>query len=497
MKITGFIILLLSFSDCLFSQTQGAAYEVVGKGVATTFVTDYHSLGINNSALGWGTGFEGKKITMGMTEFNMGIYSDSLNVEKLRKLYKAVQSDITGKNQDPAQWEDQRQYASEYVRSGIALDASYNWFGFAFQSEKFGGIALNVQEQYNWYSRLNNETTDLIFHGKFADYFDTLTVVYGSDTSRIANYDNMSEDSLSHVIAGTISIPLMLSQITNGSEVKASWNRFYNFGYGRKLIGNDSTFAVYAGIGGRFIQSMAMFSMESTNSGMYMYSSITPNYDIDYGSVATTNVSNFTKTGKIPKAVGNGYGIDLSVSVKLLGRIKLAAAVNNLGSVKYTRNVYKINDSIVGEMTLNGLENYNITNSLKQFLNTGGILSLQGQEEYVLKNAANVRFGGSIDFGKLISVGMDVVAPFDASNPGSIVSPVYSFGGHIRPVKWLYLSAGYLGGGIYKNNIPMGINFVLKDGAYEFGVSSRDALSFFLDNSNSISAAFGFARVRF
>ena len=71
-----------------------------------------------------------------------------------------------------------------------------------------------------------------------------------------------------------------------------------------------------------------------------------------------------------------------------------------------------------------------------------------------------------------------------------------SVGGEIR-IKFIVLSAGYFGGGIYKNNIPVGINFIFKDGAYEIGISSYDAISFFSKNSNSISAAFGFARFRF
>jgi len=37
----------------------------------------------------------------------------------------------------------------------------------------------------------------------------------------------------------------------------------------------------------------------------------------------------------------------------------------------------------------------------------------------------------------------------------------------------------------------------LKNGAYEFGVSSYDALSFFMNSSNSFSAAMGVARFRF
>lgn len=477
-----------------FSQTQGIAYTAVGKGVATTFLTDYHALGVNSSALGWGTGFDKKRFTTGSSEFGLGIYSDSLNVDRLRKLYSAVRKDVIGKEDSSADWEQQKEYAADYARAGLTMDAHFNWFGFSFQNEKLGGIAVSIQEQYNWYSKLNQETSDLIFQGKFAQYFDSLTVVFGTDTSRIANYDGISQDTLDAVILGTISDPLKLSQVTSGSELRMTWNRHYNFGYGRKLFGNDSTFALYAGIGGRFIQSMAMLTLKSDGDNIYMYSSMSPFYDINYGSI--TSINDITQSGAIPNVVGNGYGIDLSASAKFFGRLKVGAAVNNIGSVTYKRNVYKVRDSILGDMRLDGLNNYNVTNATNLFLEDGGILSLESQEKYVVKNPATLRLGASIDL-DIAEVGIDVIAPFNAENPGSIVNPVYSIGGELKPLKWLRISAGYLGGGIYKHNIPMGINFIMGGGTYEFGVSSRDMLSFFLDGSNSVSTAFGFARFRF
>jgi hypothetical protein len=487
---------LLSFG--LFSQSQGIAYPAVGKGVATTFVTDYHSLGINSSALGWGTGYQGKRFTMGSSEFGFGLYSDSLSSDKLKKLYKAVRSEISGNDNDTVNWAEQQEAAAEYASAGISMFVNYNWGGFAFQNEKFGGIAFNIRENYQWYSKFNNELTDIIFRGKLATYFDSLTIVVAGDTSVIANSENLSQDTLSSVILGSISVPLNLSQLTNGSEIRAVWNRSYNFGYGRKIFGKDSVFVVYGGIGGRFIQSMAMFNMESTDDGLFMYSSVTPNFNIDYGSIASLNPSNFTERGSfLPKIVGSGYGIDLSASVILLNKIKVAAAVNNIGQVTYNRNVYRVNDTLLTNVSINGLSDYNVTQAVNQMLNSGGILSLEGQEKYVLRNAADFRFGASMEFGKVLSLGFDMVAPLNNDNPGSIANPVYSFGGEVRPVKWLALSVGYFGGGIYKNNIPVGINFILKDGAYECGISSYDALTFFTKNSNSVSAAFGFARFRF
>ncbi len=497
MKATATIcISLLIFSFGSHAQTQGIAYPAVGKGVATTFVTDYHSLGINSSALGWGNEYD-KKFTAGSTEFNLGLYSDSLSADKLKSLFKAIRKSGDDTGADSVAWQEQRQYAIDYVNSGVSLDMNFNWLGFSFQSEKLGGIAFNISENYTWYSRLNENTSDLIFNGRVANYFDSLTVVFGTDTSQIANSTTLSNDTLAAVIAGASNNPLSLSQFMDGTEIRFSWNRHYNFGYGRKVFGNDEKFALYAGIGGRFIQSMAMFNVQAEGNNFYVYSSFNPNYDINYGAVANGNPSSFMQSGNIPKPVGSGYGVDLSVSAIFFDKLKVAAAVNNIGSVTYTRNVYSVSDTLVASMDLAGLGSGNLTDAIYNLLEDGGIINLVGEEEYKLKNAATYRLGTSIELGDRVRLGMDVVGPFDRDNPGSLQSPVFSFGGDIKPVKWLRLSMGYLGGGIYKHNMPIGVNFILGGGTYEFGISSRDALTFFLDKSNSISSAFGFARMRF
>jgi hypothetical protein len=496
-SITSFSFTVL-FSTLLNAQTQGFSYTAVGKGYATTAVTDYHSLGINVSALGWGTGYEGKKFTMGLTEFGAGIYSDSLNSDKLRNLYKTIRTSVQNGNTSNIDWQKQQAAAADYAEAGLTIFANYNWFGAAYQHERFGGIAINISENYRWYSKFNERTTDLLFRGKLADYFDSLTVVFNGDTTTIANSINLSEDTLSAVIQGTIAVPLNLSEITKGSTIRASWNRHYSFGYGRKLFGNDSSFAVYGGIGGRFIQSVAMFNMESTDDGLFMYASMSPNFNIDYGNVALTNSSSYTQKGSfLPSVVGNGYGIDLAVSVKFFGKLKVSAAVNNIGQVTYKRNVYRVNDTLLTTLRIDGLSDYNVTQSVNQLLKNGGLLSLVGEEKYTVENPADFRLGASMEFGQRFKIGADFVAPFDRNNPGSFANPVISCGAEIRPVKWLALSAGYFGGGIYKSNVPVGINFILKNGTYEFGISSYDALSFFMKDSNSISAAFGCMRFRF
>lgn len=491
------LVTLLLISCTSLSQTQGIAYPAVGKGVATTFVTDYHCLGINTSALGWGTGYKDKKRTMGTSEFGLGIYSDNLNSTKLKAFSTSLKNEILGKGSNLT-WEEQKDAAADYALAGVSVFVDYNWGGFSYQSRKFGGVAFNVHESYQYYSRFNQDVTDLIFRGNVSSYFDSLTVVFGMDTSVIANRPDVSSDTLDNVILGSLAVPLNLSQLTKGSELNMVWNRSYEFGYGRKIFGKDSLFVIYGGIGGRFIQSMAMFNMVSNDDGLFMYSSITPSFNIDYGAVALGNPSAYSGgSGKLPKVVGDGYGIDLSASMILLSKLKVAMAVNNIGQVTYSRNVYKVQDTLFTSLSVSGLNEYDITQSINQMLTSGGILNLVGTEKYILKNASNFRFGASFELNKFLHFGLDVIAPFNKDYPGSIQIPVYSFGGDFRPVKWLSLSAGYYAGGVYQQNIPVGVNFILHDGSYEFGISSRDAVAFFTKNGHSISSAFGFARFRF
>lgn len=499
MKTKNVAILAILFLQSLQlkAQTQGIAYPAVGKGVATTFVTDYHCLGINASALGWGSGYEKYKFTVGGFEANGGLYSEALTSDRLKNFARTLYNQ-TKKDADKIDWYAQRDVAAEYAEKGLTIDGQYNWGGFAFQGKRFGGIAFNITESYNWYSKLNSQLSDIVFRGKLSSYFDSLTVVFDGDTSTIANAGNISQDTLNNVVLGTISVPLRISEITKGSSIRMVWSRSYSFGYGRKIFGMDSTFILYGGVSGRFIQSMAMFDLQSDNDGLRMYSSMSPSFKINYGDVAQANVSSFLNyNGGIPPVVGNGYGVDFALSALLFRVFKVAVAVNNIGEVEYKRNVYAVKDTLVGQIGVSGLNDENLIDAVEKLLTTDGLLTLVGQEKYVLKNASTIRVGGTFQPFKMLALGFDFVAPFDKENPGSIPNAIVSFGLDFRPFKWLQLSTGFYGGGIYKTNIPLGVNFVLRNGKYEFGIASRDALTFFTTGSNTVSGAMGVARVRF
>src|SRR5690554_7591555 len=84
----------------------------------------------------------------------MGISSPSLDKTRLKNAMMGIKNQMTG-NGNGFNFEQQREAAGDYAESGIAVNASFNWFGASYQSEKFGGIAFSVNEHYDWFSQLN------------------------------------------------------------------------------------------------------------------------------------------------------------------------------------------------------------------------------------------------------------------------------------------------------------------------------------------------------
>jgi len=99
--------------------------------------------------------------------------------------------------------------------------------------------------------------------------------------------------------------------------------------------------------------------------------------------------------------------------------------------------------------------------------------------------------------GKIAHVGIDLVTPFN-SVPGSINGFSWGVGGDVKLLKGVVvLMTGITGGAGRSVQMPVGVNIVLKEGSYEFGIASKDAVTFFKDNAASLSVAMGFARIRF
>jgi hypothetical protein len=489
------VILSLVLTSISFGQTEYIAYPSTGKGVSTTFVTDYHALGINPANLGWQQ-YADKKVTTGTTEFGVSVYSSALSKQDLRDNLWGV---IKAGSLDTLSNDEKVQAANDFGDSDFAFNFDNNIFGFAYQTPKFGGIAISIRTRASWNSNFNAEFSDMLFQGQHSSYFDSLSYSNGSDTSMVEN-DGTYRDSSGVVLSGHASVPLNLSDLLNGTYLRLSWNREYHVGYGRQLLDLDSNLIVYAGVGAKYIQGIAYFDLSSEDGELKMVSAMSPGFDINYGIAAATNpsaiptgsASNFFKS-----SVGEGWGFDLGTHVLLMKKLHLAASITNIGQMTYTGNVYEAVDTLVVSLSNNGLKDMNITNSVPDMLEESGLLKIRGKESFTVSLPGTFRMGASIELGKIAHIGLDMIAPFNEV-PGSFNGFSWGLGGDLKLAKGaITIMSGVSGGGGYDMQIPVGVNFAIKGGTYEFGVASRDAVTFFKDNAPTISMAMGFARMRF
>lgn len=487
-----FFLLTASLS---FGQTEFIAYPATGKGVSSTFVTDYHCLGINPANLGWQA--YDKRITTGTQEFGLSMYSASLAKQDLRdNLWGVIRSGSLEDLSDQEKLDAAQGFADDF-----AFNFDYNYFGFSFQNEKLGGIAFSMRSRASWASGLSEDMSKLLFQGRRSDVFDSLITFNGVDTTVIANDPNLDTATLSNVISGKANVPFSLSNLMGDTYLRLSLNREYHLGYGRKILAIDSSFILYGGVGFKYIEGLAIMDLGTNSSGqLEMFSAFSQSFDLDYDPAAVAanpsavagDPNNFWR-----KKVGQGFGLDFGVNMTFFKNFHVAASVTNIGSMTYTGNVYTATDTLIVDYNAQGIKDMNIANSVGELVEVDGLLNIQGEQERKVALPGTFRIGASMELGKAVHVGGELISPFN-NIPGSINGFAWGLGSDFKLAQGkIILMTGVTGGGGYDVRVPVGINFVLGGGAYEAGIASRDAVTFFAKNTPTISAAFGFARVRF
>ena len=369
------------------------------------------------------------------------------------------------------------------------------YLGFHSNHQNLEGLLYQLEQEH---SNFNSQFSDILFNGYRASYFDSLTYYNGTDTVTVAN-DSTFNPSNGYIINGKANNPLKISELLDGSYLRLSWNREFHIGYGRQILNLDSNIILYAGVGAKYIQGIAFFDLKSENGQLSMISAMSPGFDINYGMAALTNPSAMTGSAQdfFKSPVGNGWGIDVGAHVLLFKKLHIATSVTNIGQMTYTGNVYEGTDTLLVDYSGAGLQDMNITNSVPDLIEDSGLIRMKGKESYTIQLPGTFRLGGSLDIGKIARVGIDMVAPFN-NVPGSFNGFSWGIGGDLFLLdRKINLMTGFTGGGGYDNQIPVGINIVLGGGAYEFGIASRDAITFFSENKPTLSTAMGFARVRF
>ncbi len=477
------ITLIVSAGSQLFAQQELGAFTSTGRaGVSTTFVTDYQSVGINPANLGWTPFYEGKKLTIGSLEFAASLHSEALSKPELRATFvKGTKTKLTR--------DEKLQAAKDFADAPLALNLDVNTFAAALQLENVGGFGLVVRERLQWYSSFNQNASDIIFLGYNAPYFDVKLDTAGVDVTDSSNVADL-------VAKGVSSAPKMYSELFDGSRITATWLREFAFSYGTSLVKNDDI-ALYAGGGVKYILGTGIIDIKIEDGKFEAFSSLSPSFNIDYGTAALSNPSALPpdSTSLIPKVVGQGWGFDIGGSLIIKERLKLGFAITDIGSVTWTGDVYTALDDTVITSRNDGWDTYNVIDESTNMFGDG-TFEWGGEVERKVKLPTVMRVGASMVFADPIEVGFDMIVPFNDFT-GNYQKAIFAVGADIKPAKWLILSTGFTTGGNYGFNLPVGLRIAVPSGNWEFGIASRDAVTFFSKNDPTISLATGLLRFRY
>lgn len=467
------------------AQTEGSAFTLTGMGVSSPFARDYQTLRINPANLDIESPYN-KSITLGFFQTGVSLYSEILTKTELRQ--NIFREDI--KDFSRAQ---QLDYAKAFAESKNVVDMDITSFGMSVQTSKAGSFGFSVNDRVNFYSSLGPQISELMWLGNTAAYFENLILANG-DT--IPNNPNISQDTLNQVVQGITALQnaQSLSQLTKGTEMRFSWVREFNLGWGKKIISNDD-WQVFGGIGLKFIVGQGMLNIKSDGVNADAFSALSPIFQVDYDSLATDNPSSLENGAPPLKPVGLGFGFDLGTTIIFKDKFILSASVNDIGKMTWDGNVYRLKDIDLTNFSTSGLESVDFVNQVEQLNGSDGLLEWQGAEKQVTNLPTTMRLGFGYENHPHFKVGVDFIAPLN-DDISSIEKPVVAVGGEFSPLPWIHLQAGVVQGGNYGTKVPLGIYFSIAEGSWEFGASSRDAFTFFRDNEPTISAAFGFLRFR-
>ncbi len=488
-------ILLLSSAAWILTpkisaQTEGAAFTLTGMGVATPFARDYQTIGINPANLDMDTPYN-KTVTLGTFEGGVSFYSAALTKAEVRQnLSREKIKDFTQ--------EQQRQYALEFANSPNALDLDITHLGLSIKTKKLGTFAFRSRDKMNIYYELGPQVSEILWLGYTASYFDSLIVNNNGIKDTIPNSPNIDQATFESIVSGytPLDSALNITQLLQGTKLRFSWVREFNFAWGKKVWSNED-FQLLAGVGVKALLGQGLLAIDARDGKAEAFSSLSPLFNVDYSNINGQSPSQLPANSSPIKPVGFGIGIDLGATLVYKEHFVLSAAITDIGSMTWDGNVYKLKETKLTGFDNLGFESTDFYEQISTINGSDALINWQGAEKLTTKLPTTMRIGVGYQNFPMWKVGIDIVAPMN-DDVASMERAVVAVGGEFCPIPAIHLQLGFVQGGNYDTKMPAGIYFTIgANGTYEFGVASRDIITFFTKNQPTVSAAFGFLRFRF
>ncbi|MGB6037106.1 MAG: DUF5723 family protein [Cryomorphaceae bacterium] len=480
LTLTGAFICTLFAS----AQMENAAFTETGRGASHSFATDYHALGINPGNLGLGNPYN-KKFTLGLGQVGTSLYSEGFTREQLWQGLTDVEAELTTA--------EKQQAALDFAGSDYSLSLYSTIFGFAVNTD-IGNFAFSMNLRGSYFSNFNDEGASQLFNGYVDSYFDRWEVRDpDGGTSVIANGGPNSE-RIDDVVLGFASDSLVrqAADLYRDSRLKAMAFMEYNLGYGRNVYESEDV-SIYAGVGLKFMQGLFVADI-NTEGGRVVdaYASASPTFDIDFGNDQETNPS-FQDDGL---SVGNGFGFDFGITAEIADQFRVSASMTDIGSITFDGNVYQSGNAPVFDIETQGIDSYNVFSNFDTFTGDDGAFPWIGKRNETVLLPTQFRTGLAYFHDEKLRVGLDLAFPMNEA-PGNIERMAFAFGAEYLVASSVSLSAGVGAGDNFGFRVPFGVNFVIGEGSWEFGVATRDLMYALRDDRPNLSVVTGLLRFRF
>jgi hypothetical protein len=458
-------------------------------GASTPFARDYQTLGINPANLNLTPEYD-RYGTIGLSEGALSIYSQLFTKPELRQ-------NIFSEDTKEFSQGQQRDLALEFAKGENAFDFDIMPFVISIHTEKAGTFAFSSRERVDFYAKMGPQISEILWLGCNASYFDSLVIGTGLNQYHTIPNDPSIDPNTLNILQGITSLAnaQSLLELLQGTKFGFTWMREFNLGYGKRIY-KTRDLEIHGGVGLKLLVGQGMLDVVGNGGTATAFSALSPLFNVDYSDIADQNPSALDEDAHPLKPVGFGIGFDLGTTIVYREKFILSASVTDIGSVTWDGNLYQLRDIELLHFDNSGLESADLLAQVDQLNGSDALLEWQGLQSRVTQLPTSVRAGFAYDNKKLFKVGIDMIAPLSDDLAG-MQSAAIAVGGDIRPLPWIHLQAGYSQGGNYGMKIPVGIYFTVGKGVYEFGVASRDVVTFFKDNDPVISMAFGFLRFRF
>jgi len=497
---------LLSLSE-VYAQLDQSSFTATGRGgMATTFATDYHALGVNPANLAVRQNFRDPRLTFGFLEGNISFASNALSRNELLETIFPPEG-ATGFTID-----EKFRAFEKMSNKQVSINMDITLAGLHISHPKWGGFGFSITNRAQFSARIGRQLSEIMFLGHNASYFDLLFLSNGES---VPNTADLPDDIREQAFAGFVSNPTdakTYSQLLSGSRISLSWFRELNFSYGKKII-DAYNFSMHLGAGIKRLSGIGLVELESDGEKL-TGSTFSLSPTLGFGFIESAegiqqpvfelpNSSLFQRL-MFAESVGVGYGFDFGINMVIRRNLYIGASAVNIGNIKWQSGVAEITDGVLREIQGTGLNNYNIIQANESSLQFAGDKSPLNWERDANAPATTTqlpriaRVGMSYNYFKIFQIGTEVIYPLN-SKGGNLHEPLIIVGGDWQINRRIRLSTGVSIGGNQGDyiNIPMGIVFTTKRRRFETGIAFKDIRSIAnTQNGSNISASFGLLRFK-